>query len=126
MAIAYVDTSVFVALAFGEASGQRALQRVGSFDTLLSAGLFEAELASAHAREQRSLPNDLLQAVSLVLPDRSLQPEIQRVLQAGYVRGADCLHVATALYLDPKAEELVFLTLDLPQRKIATRLGFST
>jgi hypothetical protein len=47
------------------------------------------------------------------------------LLDAGYVRGADCWHLATALYLAPDAGDLVFLTLDLRQRAVAKTLGFA-
>jgi hypothetical protein len=45
---------------------------------------------------------------------------------AGYLRGADCWHLATALYLAPNPSDLTFLTLDDTQRKIAKTLGFRT
>jgi hypothetical protein len=34
--------------------------------------------------------------------------------------------MACALFLDPTARELAFLTLDVPQRRIASALGFVT
>jgi hypothetical protein len=40
------------------------------------------------------------------------------------MRGADCWHLATALYVAPNPSELTFLTLDLAQRKVAKTLGF--
>jgi len=47
-----------------------------------------------------------------------------RALEAGDVRGADCWHLATALYVAPEPSELAFLTLDLAQRKVVRALGF--
>jgi hypothetical protein len=41
-------------------------------------------------------------------------------------RGADCWHLATALYLSPDPSALTFLTLDLAQRHVAKALGFQT
>ena len=61
-----------------------------------------------------------------VHPVRPLSLEIARVLQTGYVRGADCWHLATALYVAHDAANLVFLTLDQRQREIAKALGFAT
>lgn len=122
---AYVDSSVLVALAFGEASATRAYTRLSHFDVWLSSPLLEAELASAHKREQVVMPADLLAAISFVCPSRPLSAEIAQVLQAGYVRGADCLHLATALYVAPNPSELTFFTLDVPQRKVAATLGFA-
>jgi hypothetical protein len=46
------------------------------------------------------------------------------VLDAGYLRGADCWHVATALYVSPEPSRLSFLTLDERQRDVARTLGF--
>ena len=57
---------------------------------------------------------------------RPLSEQIARVLEAGYVRGADCWHLATALYIAPDPGEIVFLTLDHRQRDIAKALGFAT
>ena len=64
--------------------------------------------------------------MSWIIPDRPLSPEIGRVLTAGYVRGADCWHLATALYLAEDPSELVFLTLDARQKDVALALGFGT
>ena len=47
------------------------------------------------------------------------------VLGAGYVCGADCWHLATALYLaGDRPGELSFVTLDHQQRAVAAELGF--
>ena len=40
-----------------------------------------------------------IEAVDLVLPDRSLEPEVLEVLQHGRLRGADLWHLACALYV---------------------------
>jgi hypothetical protein len=58
------------------------------------------------------------------LPDRPLTGEIARVLAAGYVRGADCWHLATALYLTDDPSSLTFLTVDERQKSVAVSLGF--
>ena len=62
----------------------------------------------------------------VVLATRSLRQEFKRVLEAGYVRGADCFHLATALSLTSDPAELTFLTLDNRQRDVAAALGFAT
>jgi hypothetical protein len=68
-----------------------------------------------------------LEAISLVLPDRSLEPEMVAVLDHGYLRGADLWHLACALFVAADARrELDFLSRDAPQRTIARRLGFRT
>ncbi len=53
-----------------------------------------------------------------------LTGEIQTVLSAGYLRGADCWHVAVALSYAP-ARDLTFFSLDKAQRAVAARLGFA-
>ncbi len=59
-----------------------------------------------------------------MLPDRSLAPEFAVVLEAGYLRGSDLWHVATALYVSPDPQEISFLTLDRRQQAVAGALGF--
>ena len=53
-----------------------------------------------------------------------LSGEIQTVLSAGYLRGADCWHVAVALSYAP-ARDLTFLSLGRAQRAVAAQLGFA-
>ena len=65
-------------------------------------------------------------AIEFVIVDRPLSPEVTRVLSAGYLRGADCWHLATALYVAPDPADLTFVTLDSIQRKVARTLGFVT
>lgn len=91
-----------------------------------ASSLLEAEVRSALAREGVSMREDLLEDVVWVMPPRPLTGEIDRVLDAGYLRGADLWHVACALYLAPEPQGLPFLTLDAQQRKVAERLGFAT
>jgi hypothetical protein len=62
--------------------------------------------------------------ISWIIPDRPLSTEVARVLASGYVRGADCWHLATALYLSPDPAELAFITLDKTQLTAARAIGF--
>lgn len=126
MAEAYVDTSVLIALAFGESGAESLARRLNRFDNRFASNLLEAEYRSAHHREKREPDLSQLSSFSWVAPARPLGDEIGRVLQTGYVRGADCWHLATALFLDPGARSLTFLTLDRQQRAVARRLGFRT
>jgi predicted nucleic acid-binding protein len=126
---AYVDSSFLVAILLGE-PGSRALRtRLGRFDDLLAGDLLVAELLSTAARESLA-PEQVTRAlgnVDLVLPDRSLEPEMLEVLQQGRLRGADLWHLACALYLaGEEREALAFLSRDAPQRELARRLGFPT
>ncbi len=126
MKVAYVDTSCLVAIAFGERGAAALARRLDSFDELISANLLEAELRSAFVREGVEPDATLLSAVSWVVPDRPLSAEITRVLASGYVRGADCWHLATALYLGEDPGTIAFLTLDARQLEVARELGFET
>jgi uncharacterized protein with PIN domain len=124
MAVAYVDTSCLVAIAFREPGSPALRRRLERFDELLASNLLEAELRAALRREGVTDEPELLRALSWILPHRPLQPEIARVLEAGYARGADCWHVATALYLAGDPAALHFVTLDERQGAVAARLGF--
>lgn len=122
---AYVDSSCFVALVLAEA-GASVTRRLTAFDALYSSNLLEAELNSALHREHVTPDSRTLDRIVWVTPDRPLHAEIARVLEAGYVRGAGCWHLATALYLATEAETMAFLTLDARQLAVARKLGFQT
>lgn len=126
MRVAYVDSSVVVAIAFAEPGGPALAKRLKSFPRLCSAPFLEAELLAALCRETQPLDEGWLSALTWVHPGRPLRQEISRVLESGYLRGADCWHLATALYLAPDPRELTFLTLDQRQRDVAATLGFAT
>jgi predicted nucleic acid-binding protein len=122
---AFVDSSCILALQLAEASATDVRRRLAMFSSVYSASLLEAEVLSAISRERRIVNLGLLDRLQPIYPDRSLRAEIEQVLDAGYVRGADCLHLATALYLTPDPAELTFLTLDERQRAVAVALGFA-
>ena len=126
MKVAYVDTSALVAIAFGERGGTGAARWLGEHDELFSSNLLEAELRAVYVREGYSGDDELLDAVSWVLPDRPLSDEIVSVLSAGYVRGADLWHLACALFLVGEPNRASFVTLDKRQQSIAANLGFKT
>ncbi len=124
MKIAYVDTSSLVAVAFGESTGSALARRLNGFDELVSANLLEAELRAVFVRERVPVTQTLPFAIAWILPDRPLTEEIKRVLEAGYVRGADCWHLAMALYLAEDPAAISFVTADDRQRIVARSLGF--
>jgi predicted nucleic acid-binding protein len=124
VAAAYVDTSCFVAIALAEAGAAAVTRRLASFDTLHSSNLLEAELFSVLHRGQVTPDSRALDRIAWINPDRPLHEEINRVLTAGYVRGADCWHLASALYLAKEPREIAFITLDARQRSVARKLGF--
>jgi hypothetical protein len=123
---AFLDTSCLVAVAFGEAGGQKVVQALERFDRILAANLLEAELRAAFARENVEFDPAFLQGVDWVMPDRPLTPEIERILNAGYLRGADLWHLACALFVADQPQSVTFLSLDTRQRAAAGRLGFLT
>ncbi len=124
MKVAYVDTSCLVTIAFGETGSAALARRLQAFDDLVSSNLLEAELLATFARERVKPDTDLVGAISWIIPDRPLRPEIAHVLEYGYVRGADCWHLATALYLAGEPSTISFLTLDQRQQTVALELGF--
>lgn len=124
MNAAFVDSSVIVALALDEAAAPALRTRLSDFDALYASPLLEAEYLSACRREDAIPDVRMLDALEWVMVRRSLRAEIHRALQAGYVRGADCHHLATALYLAPTPDQLTFLTADVRQQQVAASLGF--
>lgn len=127
MTTAFVDTSCFVALALRERASDAVRRRLARFDLLAASPLLEAELRAVDRREGLEVETPLtswLGAVRWVVADRTLSQEIDTVLSAGCVRGADCWHLATALYLSPDQSEITFLTLDERQAEVAKALGF--
>lgn len=126
MSAAYIDTSCLVAIALDEGRAATMARSLAAFDELVSSNLLEAELRSVLRREKVSADAvDLLAGISWVYPDRPLTSEMQTVLDAGYVRGADLWHLAVALFVDPD-REIAFLTLDDRQRDVSQRLGFDS
>ena len=124
MSVAYVDTSALVATTFDEPEGDAVANRLNEFPHLLSSNLLEAELRAVCAREEVGFSESLAANLKWVFPDRSLAPELAAVLTAGYLRGADLWHVASALYVTPNPGDMWFVTLDERQRSVAATLGF--
>ena len=121
----YVDTSVMVAIAFSEPNASKYKQLLLSAEDVLSSYLLEAEFFSVIAREKAASEIiSYLDNVSFVIPSRTLKEEYKKVFQNGYCRGSDAFHIACALYLDPDSNDLLFLTADEQQRKVALGVGF--
>lgn len=126
MSVAYVDTSVALAIAFNEPGWERHAERLREFSEVRSSNLLESEARSAFAREGMAFPSWVLDRIQWIFPDRSLSAEIETALSAGYLRGADLHHVATALYAAVSPERMAFVTLDSSQGEVAATLGFQT
>ncbi len=124
MSVAYVDTSALVAIAFGEDGADDLARRLSGFSRLVSSSLLEAELCAACAREGRPVPREMLSRIAWILTDRPLSAEIRTTLEAGYLRGADLWHVATALYAAPEPGAIAFITLNEKQAEVAAALNF--
>lgn len=90
----------------------------------IASTLAEAELLATLTRERIEPLADAVPGLQWIGPTRRLTPELRRVLATGYLRGADAWHVACALFVDPEASDLAFLTLDERQRAAAAAVGF--
>lgn len=128
MKITYVDTSILVGMLFEEKDAHKWKRFLNAKDDTVSSALIEAELLAAAAREkvELALASTFLESVTLLHPDRSLKEEYAKIFSFGYIRGADACHLASALFLDPEAKTVSFLTADAQQRHIAAQLGFET
>ena len=122
----FVDSSAVLAVEFEEPAFEVLESILALAPVRYASALLEAEYLSRCRREHRVARPHQLEGLSVLSPPRSLAPEIARVLDAGYLRGADCWHLATALWLAPNPAELCFLTLDERQCEVAQRLGFQT
>ena len=122
--IAYVDSSAVVAVARNEPGAESVVQRLSTFQQLISSNLLEAEVRAAFAREGDEIEPGALASIRWVIPIRSLHAEIAAVLQVGYLRGADLWHVACALYAARTMPGLAFITLDQRQQTVASSPGF--
>ncbi len=124
MSAVYVDTSVLAGIAFGEPAAERFAVALNRFDRALSSNLLDAEMRAVFERESEAFRDDVMAGIDWVLPTRPLSAEFARALGAGYLRGADLWHVATALYVSPQPDSLTFATLDAEQGRVASALGF--
>ena len=126
MSVAYVDSSAIVGIAFQD-RGWTAVERwLGEFPDLRSSNLLEAEVRAAYNREGRDFDSRVLSGIRWVLPDRPLTLEFRAAQEAGYLRGVDLWHIATALYVAPSPGDISFVTLDDRQQTVASALGFRT
>ena len=115
---------MLLAIAFGQHDPDALRGRLAGYSSIFSSILLEAEARSAFARVGRPFERSILAGITWVLPDRPLTEEIDTALRAGYLRGADLLHMATALYAARGEQGMAFLTLDRRLREVAQALGF--
>lgn len=128
MNVIYIDTSALICKTFQELDYKEIATLLNSADELVSSQLLCAELISVYQREKRDLKEAEreLASISLINPDTNLTQELISIFQYGYLRGADAFHLASAMFIDPAALELQFLTRDKQQKKMAEKLGFKT
>lgn len=124
MKAAYIDSSLLIAIEFAEPNTEKLRAEMLRDFRFYSSNLLEAEVRAAYQREKVPFQVSMLPAIQWVLPKRPLSAEFAQVLSAGYLRGADLWHVATALYLRRHSQQLLFATLDSRQGEVAARLGF--
>lgn len=124
MITAYVDSSVLVAIEFRQHDTDALIRRLEQYQVVTSSNLLEAEYRSACWRESWTPSNLLLAAIDWIIPSRPLEAEFNIALAAGYLRGSDLWHVATALYAATAPKEISFVTTDIQQGRVAAKLGF--
>lgn len=115
-----------MAVLLQEPGHARLADHIASFDFVCASSLLEAELHAVLAREELTFGADLFDGVRWIFPQRPLTPEIDRVLRAGHMRGADLWHLACALYVFDDASAASFVSLDARQISAARGLGFVT
>jgi hypothetical protein len=122
---AYVDSSCLVAIVTSEPGYLDVRARLSRFDRLFSSTLLEAEIRSVVLRKSITGGLGNIWAwVTWVVPHRRLTREISRVIEAGSPRGSDLWHLASAVFMRDRVDDLSFLTLDGGQAEIARSLGF--
>lgn len=124
MSVAYIDSSALIAITLDEPGASGLARHLNACARLVSSNLLEAELRSTFAREQVDFREHVVAGIDWILPDRPLTEELTSVLEAGYLRGADLWHLATALYVSPHPGALTVATLDVRQASVAAVLGF--
>jgi len=125
LTLAYVDSSCLAAVVLGEPGSRELLVRLSRYGQLFSSNLLEAEVRAVMAREKIAGNSGvLLSWITWVYPTRRLSQEFRRVGEVATLRGADLWHVACALFLRQKVQELAFITLDGAQAEAARELGF--
>jgi len=125
---AFVDTSFLASVVFNEPAGTAMAKTLRTYQALYASDLLVAELLAAAVRESvaSSAVLPILHSIAIVVPDRSIESEIQEVLSHGYLRGADVWHLACALFVaGGDRSALSFLTRDAKQGRSAAALGLN-
>ena len=123
--LAWLDTSAVAAVWLADPRGPRLGQLLAPLH-LVAANLMEAELRSVLARERLPWKEEAAAGIEWVHPQGSLRAEYDRVLSAGYLKGADLFHLAIAIHACPAPSLVLFASLDERQSRVAGALGFRT
>lgn len=124
MDVVYVHTSALAAVLLNEPPGNPCRDRLHQADRLIASNLLEVELRALLVREGVAYDDSVVQGLSWILPQRPLTPEIAKVLTCGSLPSPDLWHLACALYVVNRPDDLTFLTLDQRQHGAAKTLGF--
>lgn len=93
---AYVDSSMVVACIFEEPEASAAEAAMSGYDRLVASDLLAAEVLASARREELALPLERLAVFDWFLPQRPLHREFGRVLDIGFLRGADLWQIGRA------------------------------
>ena len=97
MRTAYIDTSFLIPNETCQPDFDVYEIELGRFERLVSQNLLEAEYRSVCTRERRAPSNFRLNKISRIIPARPLTRELESVMTASYLRGADLWHVANTV-----------------------------
>jgi len=135
--ILYAESSAVLAWLLDEERGEAARRALGSAETVLASRLtlFECTRALRRAGESGLLPRGRVDHARALLAGAAARwdlaevaPEVlaeaDREFPREPVRGADALHLGTALFLRPRVPALAVLSLDDRVRGNARLLGF--
>lgn len=122
----YADSSALISVILEQPGSNSVQGAIAKLSPLFGSNLLEAEVRATMVREgvDDTRVEAIIQSMRWVNPSRPLSDEYRRILAVGYVKGADLLHLACALYLSPDPKDLNFLTLDTQQAVVARALGF--
>lgn len=123
MSVAYADTLVLKAIVFDGPGTAVYSRHLDKFFRVMSSNWLEVELRAAFARENLGFQETAMAGIDWILPNRTLAPEFAVILQAGYLRGTDPWHVATAPCVSLRSGGLSFATLVARKNDVAAALG---
>ena len=125
MSYLYVDTSILASILCQQRGYELFFDILSTARGVFSSNLIEAELFSVGRREKiiHEKTMVLLSSVEIYFPCDSFQRYYHQIFQDNHCSGADAYHIACALDLDAKKNELKFLTADKNQAFVAKKAG---